>query len=297
MIFVDACSESVSEQFAFRPEHKEHIRIPKGTVPSAIGLALVRTEYCYDCLNSIWATLWKYFSARKLSHLTLVPFVVKPANCRGVVILRMTTTGQYRTGTRCFGGLVRVGASGRDHCSFGLHLFVKDATQNCFKYICSRAAGRVLGPDGNKERVFLSLMGWDVRLMGKNMSQGWNEGQHYANLLVATMALPMVVETVRKQAFVVFPTLQQFLSSSCNSLFPLPVSTQVPIILLTMYLFSLPSKLSWQGSLLGMYLQKVYVASCNQCQLMVVTMADTLSEGWCHDWKDALETHAKVSTL
>ena len=134
---------------------------------------------------------------------------------------------------------MRVRASGRDHYTFGFHLFVKNATQNCFTFVAElqsmTVTGRVLGPEGKEERVFLSLMGWRSGSWGENMSQGWNEG-HYANVLVATMALTLLVETVEKQAFVVFPTLQQFLSSSCNSLFPLPVSTQVPIILLTMYL-------------------------------------------------------------
>jgi len=111
--------------------------------------------------------------------------------------------------------------------------------KNCFTFVAelqsTSVTGRVLGPEGNKERVFLPLMGWEVRLMGEKMSQGWNEG-HLAKLLAATMALTMLVETVEKQAFVIFPTLQQFLISSCKSLFLLPVSTQVPIILLMMYL-------------------------------------------------------------
>ena len=72
--------------------------------------------------------------------------------------------------------------------------------------------GRALGLEGKEERVFLSLVGWRSGSQG-NMSQGWsgsrgkhvsrlvshgetclkvNEG-HYANLMVATMALTLLV--------------------------------------------------------------------------------------------------------
>lgn len=137
----------------------------------------------------------------------------------------------------------RVGEGGSEWKRPLLVVWLASLCEGCHTklfYICSRAAEYVSNRQSSrswrqKGKSVPASHGLEVRLMGENMSQGWNEG-HFAKLLVATVALTMLVETVRKQAFVVFPTLQQFLISSCNYLFPLPVSTQVPIILLMMYL-------------------------------------------------------------
>lgn len=154
--------------------------------------------------------------------------------------------------------------------------------KNCFTFVAELQSTSVTGSSRSWRKGGKSVPvshGLEVRLMGENMSQGWNQG-HYANVLVATMALNLASRDSGKASIrsISYPTTISFLILQFS--FPIACiysgakhpSDDVSSPQVT-------SKLSWQGSLFG------YVSTKTLCCLLQSMSVNGGHDGW-HCQKD-----------